>query len=117
MNGPVRHGDHGPGVTCRPALGHPGLCEPLDIPRDYPGDVRAIGEVTDVHGGPLVIGVYRGCVNIDGRMLSEAAMEDLAQLLVRASWIAARYQRPADCGEDVHDQHCRPESPGRNAPQ
>jgi len=51
-------------------------------------DVRAVGEVTGVHGAPVVVGVCRGHVNLDGRMLNQEQMEDLAHLLLRASWLA-----------------------------
>jgi len=54
-------------------------------------DVRAIGEVSDIHGSPLIIGIYRGCVNIDGRMLNREQAEEFAQLFVRAAWEAASH--------------------------
>ena len=51
-------------------------------------DVRAIGEITDVHGAPLVVGVYRGHVNIDGRMLNRDQAEQFSVLLFNACWEA-----------------------------
>jgi hypothetical protein len=54
-------------------------------------DVRDIGQVTDVHGAPVFVAVWHGCVNLDGRMLGQEQMEELAQLLVRATWEAARH--------------------------
>ena len=52
-------------------------------------DVRAIGEVTCAHGAPLIVGVYRGHVNIAGRMLDEEQAGEFAQLFIRACWEAA----------------------------
>ena len=51
-------------------------------------DIRAIGEITDVHGAPLVVGVYRGHVNIDGRMLNRDQAEQFAVLFTAACWEA-----------------------------
>lgn len=53
-------------------------------------DVRAVGTVECDHGAPLTVGVYRGQVNIAGRMLGEAACEEFSQYFVRAQWMAAR---------------------------
>ena len=53
-------------------------------------DVRAVGTVECAHGAPLTVGVYRGQVNIAGRMLDEEQLEQFAQLIVRAAWEAAR---------------------------
>ena len=59
-------------------------------------DVRAIGEITDIHGAPVIVGIWHGCVNLDGRMLNQEQMEQLAQLLVRATWEAARTREDGD---------------------
>lgn len=55
-------------------------------------DVRAVGTVECAHGAPLTVGVYRGRVNVAGRMLDRHQREHLAQLLVRADWLAAAYR-------------------------
>ena len=55
-------------------------------------DIRAIGEITDIHGAPLVVGVYRGHVNIDGRMLNLDQAEQFAVLFTTACWEAGRDQ-------------------------
>ena len=79
----TRHRDHGAGVICRPA-GH-GLCEPL------PDDVRAIGTVTGAHGAPLTVGVYRGLVNVAGRMLDRGQAEEFGRLFISACWEASAH--------------------------
>ena len=53
-----------------------------------PDDIRAIGEISDIHGAPLVVGVYRGHVNIDGRMLNRDQAEQFAVLFTAACWEA-----------------------------
>jgi hypothetical protein len=53
-------------------------------------NIRAIGQVDDVHGAPLIIGIWHGHVNIDGRMLDPEQTEQLAQLIIRATREAAR---------------------------
>jgi hypothetical protein len=55
-------------------------------------DVRAIGEIRGIHGTPLVVGVYRGYVNIDGRLLNRDQAEQFAVLFTAACWEAGRDQ-------------------------
>ena len=53
-------------------------------------DVRPIGEISDIHGAPLVVGACRGHVNSDGRMLSRDQAEQFAVLFTTACWEAGR---------------------------
>ena len=55
-------------------------------------DVRAIGEVTDIHDAPLVVGIWRGHVNIAGRMLDQEQAVQFARLFVLACWEAAKHE-------------------------
>jgi hypothetical protein len=76
--------------------------------------VREIGRV-EIPGGPsVVVSINHGAVDIgrgeegyDGRLTVPQA-DELAALLITACWMASAHPCPADCGEPVHDETCRP---------
>jgi hypothetical protein len=53
--------------------------------------VRQLGDVTDIDGIPVTVGVDYDCVVIDARdaRLTGAALEEFARLFIAAHWQAA----------------------------
>ena len=83
-------------------------------------DVRALGTVDCAHGAPLTVGVWRGHVNIAGRMLDQPAQEEFARLYAAARWKAGHYDRSRDAGPVLRirsdETIGRPEDIGRLVP-
>lgn len=52
--------------------------------------VRQIGRLSDADGVLVAVGVDYDLITLAGRRLTAAQVEELAQLLVRATWEAAR---------------------------
>jgi hypothetical protein len=74
--------------------------------------VREIGRVRIPGRLPLVVRIDHGAVTAgpegrDGRFTVPQA-DELAALLITACWQASAHPCPADCGEPVHDETCRP---------
>ena len=53
-------------------------------------NVREVGTVTDMDGGPLVVGVDYDLVTIGTRRLTQEQAEEFGHLFVSACWQAAR---------------------------
>ena len=59
--------------------------------------VQALGDVEDIDGVKVTVGVDHECVNLNGHVLTQSAMEELAHLLIAATWAAGVNQ--AEIGE------------------
>lgn len=73
--------------------------------------IREIGRV-EIPGVPdRVVSIDHGAVTIGERdedRLTVMQADELAALLITACWMASAHPCPADCGEPVHDETCRP---------
>ena len=85
--------------------------------------VRVVGQVEDMNGCPLAVGVDHDAVTLQGSLplrFESSQAEEFMHLFVAASWEAGANaghmkasagQCAADCGADVHDEACQETAP------